>query len=362
MTQKNETPILIAALLITIGLVGAGFWWFTQKSGVNLGGILPQNSDATDAQTAAEVAATATPGNASTKPKAGGFAEIQAVPKGLFFYGGSTTWAPLRRDVDPVLQTAQPGFQLRYTEPTNATPGSSSGIRMLLSNQLAFAQSSRALKEAEYQQAQQRGIALKEIPVAIEGLAIAVNPSLNIAGLTLTQIKDIYAGKITNWNQVNGPNLPITPFSRRIEDGGTVDFFVDNLLTGEAFGPTTKFVANTTTALRQLANNAGGIYYASAPEVVGQCTIKPLSIGRQADEFIAPYQLPYVPTSECPARRNQVNLEAFRNGQYPITRRLFVVTKQDGQTDQQAGEAYAELLLTNQGQELITKAGFVRIK
>jgi phosphate transport system substrate-binding protein len=36
--------------------------------------------------------------------------------------------------------------------------------------------------------------------------------------------------------------------------------------------------------------------------------------------------------------------------------------KQNGQTDQQAGEAYARLLLTNQGQELISKAGFVRIR
>jgi phosphate transport system substrate-binding protein len=39
-----------------------------------------------------------------------------------------------------------------------------------------------------------------------------------------------------------------------------------------------------------------------------------------------------------------------------------VVVKQDGQIDQQAGEAYANLLLTVQGQELIEKAGFVRIR
>jgi phosphate transport system substrate-binding protein len=39
-----------------------------------------------------------------------------------------------------------------------------------------------------------------------------------------------------------------------------------------------------------------------------------------------------------------------------------VIVKQNGQNDQQAGEAYAKLLQTNQGQELITKAGFVRIR
>ena len=44
-----------------------------------------------------------------------------------------------------------------------------------------------------------------------------------------------------------------------------------------------------------------------------------------------------------------------------MTRRLFVVVKQNGQIDEQAGLAYAKLLLTQEGQELISKAGFVRI-
>ena len=64
---------------------------------------------------------------------------------------------------------------------------------MLLNNQLAF---DHAVKDKEYQQAQQRGFKLEEIPVAIDGIAIAVNPNLNIPGLTLSQLKDIYTGKI----------------------------------------------------------------------------------------------------------------------------------------------------------------------
>ncbi len=57
-----------------------------------------------------------------------------------------------------------------------------------------------------------------------------------------------------------------------------------------------------------------------------------------------------------------MNSQAFRSGDYAITRNLFVIVKQNGQTDQKAGEAYANWLLTPQGQELIEKAGFVRIK
>ncbi|GAX39809.1 periplasmic phosphate-binding protein of phosphate ABC transporter [Tolypothrix sp. NIES-4075] len=45
-----------------------------------------------------------------------------------------------------------------------------------------------------------------------------------------------------------------------------------------------------------------------------------------------------------------------------VNRRLFVIVKQNGQSDRKAGEAYANLLLTPQGQDLITKAGFVRIR
>jgi phosphate transport system substrate-binding protein len=69
-----------------------------------------------------------------------------------------------------------------------------------------------------------------------------------------------------------------------------------------------------------------------------------------------------VPLSQCPQQRNKLNVTAFQNGTYPITRQLFVIVKQNGQSDQKAGEAYANLLLTTQGQELISKAGFVRIR
>lgn len=123
-----------------------------------------------------------------------------------------------------------------------------------------------------------------------------------------------------------------------------------------------EFVFTTTQALRKLASSPGGIYYASAPEVVPQCTIKPLPLGRKPGEFVPPCEEPFVPLSQCPGKRNHLNIEAFQAGQYPITRNLFVVVKQNGQTDEQPGEAYANFLLTGQGQELIAQTGFVRIR
>lgn len=345
MSQKNETTVLVLALLMTLGLVSIGVWWFTRESGLNLG--RPQQNQS---QSPRQLKSVAT------------FAQVQNVPEGLFSYGGSTTWAPIRKEIDPAIQTVWPQLQLRYTQPISEAPGSGTGIKMLLNNQLAFSQSSRSIKNEESQQASQRGFTLKEIVVAIDGIAIAVNPSLNISGLTVAQLKEIYTGKLTNWSQVGGPNLPIVPFSRRKEDSGTIEFFVENVLEGANFGANVQFISTTTQALQKVAENAGGIYYASAPEVVPQCSVKTLPIGRKTDVLVPPYQEPFVPLSQCPNQRNQLNSQAFKSGDYPITRRLFVIVKQNGQVEQQAGEAYANLLLTNQGQQLIAKTGFVPIR
>jgi phosphate transport system substrate-binding protein len=289
------------------------------------------------------------------------FARVPNVPSGLFNYGGSTTWAPIRNQVDTLVQAAHPEFQLRYTHPVNATPGSA-GVQMLLEGQLAFSQSSRPLEDQEYQQSQLRGYSLRQIPVAIDGIAIAVHPSLSIPGLTLKQLQAIYMGRITNWQQVGGPNLKITPYSRRPVDSETVGFFVKNVLGGNGLGSNVHYVYSTTDGLRKVATDLDGIFYASAPAIVPQCSVKALPIARESNNFVPPYHEPWIPPEGCSKQKNQLNVNAFKTGEYPITRRLFVIIKQDGHIDQHAGEAYANLLLTNEGQELISKAGFVRIR
>ncbi len=363
MSQKNETPVLILALLITAALLGGGFWWFTKRSGVDVGNLSkPTPSGSQPAPP--DNSASSPPVNQTnqTAQSAGeGFAQVQNVPTGLFSYGGSTSFAPIRLSVDSAIQAARPEFKLRYVNPTSSSAGSGTGIKMLIDGKLDFAQSSRPILSQEYQQAQQRGFGLKEFAIAIDGLAVAVNPNLDIPGLTLDQLKSIYTGKITNWQEVGGPNVAIKPYTRP-NQGGTVELFIEEVLGNEKFGTNVEFVPDTTTALRKLAANTGGIYFASAPEVVPQCSIKPLPLGSKAGEFVTPYQQPLVSPQECPDKRNQLNIAAFQNGQYPITRKLFVVVKQNGQREQQAGEAYSNFLQTQKGQELISDIGFVRIR
>lgn len=357
MAQKNELPALVAALGVTVALVAGGAWWLTRDGGLNIGGLLDNDASVDTPGTTTPSEGTATPENTGAT-----FAQIETtVPAGQFNYGGSTTWAPVRGTVDGVIQAVWPNFQLTYADPTDGPPGSGAGIEMLINNQLAFSQSSRGLNPDERESAQQRGFELQAVPVALEGIAIAVNLDLPVEGLTLAQLRDIYTGQLTNWNQVGGPDLPIQPYSRAI-NGGTVEFFVDVVLGGQNLASSVQFIDETTSALRQVSQNPGAIYFASAPEVVGQCTIKPLALGRDANQLIPPYAEPYVPPENCPNQRNQTNTEAFRSGQYPLTRQMFVIIKQDGQANQQAGEAYSRLLLTDQGQSLLEQAGFVRIR
>jgi phosphate transport system substrate-binding protein len=333
MSQKNETFILFLASIIPIGLIFTGLWFLRD--------MLPIRSNNSKNQlTSCEISL-----------------------EGTFNYGGSTTWAPIRKDVDSVLQQVCPTFILRYVQPPTKNPGSGTGIEMLIANQLAFSQSSRSIQGAENIEAQKKGFSLQEIAVAIDGIAIAVNHNLNIPGLTVNQIQGIYTGKITNWQQVGGENLPIIPITRTKEAGGTVEFFVDNVLQKANFGQNISYIATTTLALREVAKIKGAIYYASAPEIVPQCSIKPLPIGRTPQQFVIPYQEPHIPESECrPGKRNQLNTQVFRNGDYPITRNLFVIVKQNGQIDEQAGKAYASWLLTSQGQKLLEQAEFISIK
>ncbi|MBX2864200.1 MAG: substrate-binding domain-containing protein [Leptolyngbyaceae cyanobacterium MAG.088] len=274
------------------------------------------------------------------------------VPTGQFAYGGSTTWAPIRGVIDPQLQQVIPSLQLNYKAPTNQPPGSSAGIQMLINGELDFAQTSRPLKPSEEQQAQQAGITLLEIPVAIEGVAIVIHPELTIDNLSQADLRNIYTGRTNNWQQLGGPDLPIFPISRD-DVGGTVIFFSQAVLNGEALATNVHRSKNTTEALRLTAETPGSIYFASAPEVVGQCTVKPISVDQQP-----PYQPPYIDLQQCPNPRNQPNLQAFQSRTYPLTRPIYIVAN----ADIPIGQAYAELILSQEGQNALGKAGFAKLQ
>jgi phosphate transport system substrate-binding protein len=285
-------------------------------------------------------------------------ADVPDVPQGAFTYGGSTTFAPLRspKIIQKITQ-AFPQFQLRYVEPTMGQPGSGKGIQMLLQSQLSFAQSSRGLKNTEIAQANNRGYALEEIPVALDGIAFYINPKLpnrGLKGLTLTQIQNIFTGKIRNWKDLGGLDVKIVPFSRNLKAGGTTDFLYESVLEHQPFGSNVKEVRDTTESIRSVAGHLGGIGYASASEILGQQSIRSFRISKKGTQnYVSPCG-----NAAC----TTINASAFMDGSYPVTRRLLIIVKRDSKRDKQAGLAYANILLSDEGQKLINQAGFVSLR
>ncbi len=201
-------------------------------------------------------------------------------------------------------------------------------------------------------------------------IAIFVNRQLieqGLHGLTLTQVQDIFTGKIRNWKDVanpanwtNGvvPELPINPF-KRDPNSGTVEFFKENVLKGD-FGSNVRLVGtgkpneqSTTPAIRTVRDNRGGISFATVSEVINQEGAYILPIAKEnGSSFVSPCA-----DKECKA----VNTNLITKGLYPseLRREIYVVIKEDGDLDQKAGEAYAKMLRSCEGQKLIKQAGFV---
>jgi ABC-type phosphate transport system substrate-binding protein len=286
-------------------------------------------------------------------------------PSGTFKYGGSTSWAPLKTLVEGKIKDKWSEFKLSYYEHPSGDKGSTRGIKMLLDGQISFAQSSRPVIAPESRSADVLKIKLKSVPVAIDAIAIVVHPSLRISNLSVDQLKNIYTGKYTNWQQVGGPNLKITPYSRS-ENSGTTKVFQNFIKTDNFSRDVKEFDDKDTTSslIQQVAKNPneGGIYYASAAEVINQCTVKtiPLILGNRQE--IAVDKPGSAPGKDCAWKNNKLNIEAVKNDKYPMTRKLYVIVKQDGQEDEKAGEFFANYLLTAEGQDLIEQAGFARVR
>jgi phosphate transport system substrate-binding protein len=246
---------------------------------------------------------------------------------------------------------AHPKFRLRYAEPYNNTPGSSTVIAMLISNLLSFGQTARPIEDIEYSKAKSHNFTLEQIPIGFDGIAFYTHRNLNIPGLSINQLQDIFMGKVTNWKQVGGPNLPIVPISLNPETNSSIKYLFANIK-GAKLGSNVQIVRDYTEQTRKVAATPGAISYGSMATTAIQRSIRPFGLARgNSNQYVQPF---------TPNR--QINATAIRDGSYPLTRRLFVVVRRDGLLDEQAGIAYANLLLSIEGQRIIDKAGFVSIR
>jgi phosphate transport system substrate-binding protein len=275
---------------------------------------------------------------------------VPNVPKGLFNYHNALPFAAIMaKGMDAAIARSFPEFQLRYTEPRRGNPGSGAAIQMLIDGEVSIATSSRPLEDTEFDRARERNFTLEQIPVAIDGTVFYTHPDVSIPGLSLNQAQAIYSGKITNWQELGGPNLPIVPLSLDPVATATPKQALGDV--AEKLGQTVRIVRDSTEAIRIVGSTPGAIHFAGGSTIIGQKTIRILSIAKaHSNAYVSPITQP-----------GEANQQAFRDGTYPLTRRLFVLIRRDGTFEEQAGVAYANLLLSGEGQRMIESAGFVAL-
>ncbi|MBR8835842.1 MAG: substrate-binding domain-containing protein [Stigonema ocellatum SAG 48.90 = DSM 106950] len=277
--------------------------------------------------------------------------EVPKVPEGTFNYGGAVLFASITASgAHQAMTNAHPGFYLVYTEPAYGNPGNSRSVTMLLNGELSFAQIGLPLTDIEYSKAKERGFNLEQVPVAIDAIVAFTHRDLSIPGLSVDQLQDIYKGKITNWRQLGGPNLPIVPFARP-----KVATLLHVLLGPEVnqVSPRVQYIRDYTDAIRQVASTPGAISFGGSGPLVGQQMIRSLPLAKVDSQK---YVQPFIDEGK------RINAAAMKDGTYPMIRRLYIAIRRDGKIDEQAGVAYTNMLLSKEGQQFVEKAGFLPLR
>lgn len=219
--------------------------------------------------------------------------------------------------------TEKTGIQVSYN-PT----GSGSGITAVSEGRTDIGLSSRALKAAEAESG------LTGTTVALDGIAIIVNPSNPISNLTVAQVADIYTGVYTNWSQLGGNDAQIVLIGREA-GSGTRDGFES--ITGTAEKALYRQeLTSTGDVITTVSQNPGAIGYASLSSV--KDNVKALSI-----EGVYPTE------------------ESVQDGSYKIQRPFVMVTK-TGTALSAAAQQFFDYALSAEAAPIITAAGAVPLK
>lgn len=207
--------------------------------------------------------------------------------------------------------------------------GSGSGIQAVSEGRCDIGLSSRALKDDE------KASGLVETVVALDGIAIVVNPENPVSDLDIDTIAKIYTGEITNWKDVGGNDAEIVLIGREA-GSGTRDGFESITGTKDAC-KLDQELTSTGGVIEAVAGNPNAIGYASLSAVEGKNTVKAVTVGGVA----------------CTE-------ETVLNGSYAIQRPFVLVTK-TGETLSPAAQAFFDYATSSTASQLIKAAGAVPV-
>jgi phosphate transport system substrate-binding protein len=213
--------------------------------------------------------------------------------------------------------------------------GSGTGIAALINGGTDICEASRPMKDKEKEMVKSRhGKDAKEIPVALDGIAIYVHQSSQISSLTQAQLRAIYTGKITNWRDVGGKDQRIVTYSRE-NNSGTYVFFKEHVLNNEDFAREVQTLPGTAAVVNAVSKDPASLGYGGVAYASG---IKEVPIRRdESSDAIKP------------------SLETVQSGQYPLSRQLFFYTigEPTGET-----KAFIDWVLSLEGQKICEAVGY----
>jgi phosphate transport system substrate-binding protein len=228
--------------------------------------------------------------------------------------------------------------------------GSGTGVAALLNKTTEIANSSRELKSIELETAKSKGVTPYTYRVALDGIAVIVHPSNKVDNLTIQQISDIFAGKITNWKQVGGANLPITLYGRE-NSSGTYEFFKEHVL-GKGkdgkqvdYSPSTQVLQGTAALGEAVARDVKGIGYGGVGYFAERNDVKILHVKK--DENSPAYS---------PSENNKVNYDLIWSGDYSISRYLYCFTNGEATG---AVKDFMDFVISSKGQDIVKTMEYI---
>lgn len=216
--------------------------------------------------------------------------------------------------------------------------GSGVGIAALLEGTTEIAMSSRKMKFDEKVKCQEAGKSIVEKVIAHDALAVIVNPSNGVTKLTRAQLEAIFTGKITNWKQVGGADLKITPYSRETSSG-TYEFFKEFVLLNKNYMSSILSMPATGAIVQSVSQTKGAIGYVGLAYINKE--VKALHVSFDGKNYIEP---------------NEVTA---KNKTYPIIRPLFFYYEKAKESKYLP---FVNFVLSAEGQAIVEKVGYVPLK
>ena len=243
--------------------------------------------------------------------------------------------------VSPIVEAAAEEFMVSNegAEVTVAVSGTGGGFKKFLNGEIEISNASRPISESEMATAKEKGLEFIELPIAFDGLTIAVNPNNTWCDdLTVEELKKIWepGSKINNWNQVRAgfPDKPLKLYGAGT-DSGTFDYFT-LAINGEEKASRTDYQSSEddNVLVQGVAGDEGALgYFGYAYFEQSKDKLKAITVGG-----VAP------------------SPETIADGTYqPLSRPLFIYVKKSDANS--AVVAFANFILDNP--ELVSSTGYI---